>query len=447
MPRSATHEGGVSLWSVTGWARTYAHMTHAEQYSTSEPGACQTARRKPRRRVVALLAMASTFGAAATVICTSVPASADQISDAKAQAAAITAKIQSIDAQRQALTGQVTSADYQLAQLKDQIAASQSQMAEDQATVAKDQAQLRVQAISDYTNSGTSSQVTQMFTSNVNTSGVRSEYSAIATGNVTTTVDHLHTAQAQLQAAQSSLEQQQAQQTSTLDSLSSAENQASALASQYQGTLNSVNANIQALVEQQQAAQAAAAQAAATAAFNAKVAAAQAAQAQAATASAAHAAANRTTTNATTSGSSSSGSSSGSVSGPSGPSVPSAPPPPLAAGAAGAVQAAETMIGVPYVWGGSTPAGFDCSGLVAWAYARVGISLPHYSGGQYDDTTHIPLADIEPGDLLFYGPGGSEHVAMYVGGGSMIEAPYTGATVHITGVRTDGGFVGVGRVG
>src|SRR5664280_892843 len=444
MSRSAPHKGGASLWLPAGWSRTYGHMTHAEQYSTSEPGACQTARSKPRRRVVALLAMASALGAASAVICTSVPASADQISDAKAQAAAITAKIQSIDAQRQALTGQVTSADYQLAQLKDQIAASQSQMAEDQATVAKDQAQLRVQAISDYTNSGTSSQVTQMFTSNVNTSGVRSEYSAIATGNVTTTVDHLHTAQAQLQAAQSSLEQQQAQQTSTLDTLSSAENQASALASQYQGTLNSVNANIQALVEQQQAAQAAAAQAAATAAFNAKVAAAQAAQAQAATASAARAAANRSITNATTSGGSGGGSSSGGVSAP---SVPSAPPPPLAAGAAGAVQAAETMIGVPYVWGGSTPAGFDCSGLVEWAYAQVGIGLPHYSGGQYDDTTHIPLADIEPGDLLFYGPGGSEHVAMYVGGGSMIEAPYTGATVHITGVRTDGGFVGVGRVG
>ena len=118
----------------------------------------------------------------------------------------------------------------------------------------------------------------------------------------------------------------------------------------------------------------------------------------------------------------------------------SAPLPPLAAGAAGAVQAAEREIGVPYVWGGESPAGFDCSGLVAWAYAQVGISLPHYSGAQYDDTTHIPLADIEPGDLLFYGPGGSEHVAMYVGGGSMIEAPYTGASVWITGVRTGGGL-------
>ena len=109
------------------------------------------------------------------------------------------------------------------------------------------------------------------------------------------------------------------------------------------------------------------------------------------------------------------------------------------------MQAAEREIGVPYVWGGTTPAGFDCSGLVMWAYAQVGISLPHFSGAQYASTTHISMADIQPGDLLFYGPGGSDHVAMYVGGGSMIEAPYTGASVWITGVRTDG-LAGVGRV-
>jgi cell wall-associated NlpC family hydrolase len=242
---------------------------------------------------------------------------------------------------------------------------------------------------------------------------------------VTTTIDQLHTAQAQLQAAQSALQQQEAQATAARDTLQNSENQAAALASTYQGTLNSVNANIQSLVAQQQAAAAAAAKAAATAAFNAKLASAVKAQATAQT---------------------SAGHNSGSGSG-GGATVPSGPPPPVPAGVGGAIQAAEGELGVPYVWGGSSPSGFDCSGLVMWSYAQAGISLPRTSGAQYAATTHIPLADIQPGDLLFYGPDGSEHVAMYVGGGSMIEAPYTGASVWITGVRTGNGFAGVGRVG
>jgi cell wall-associated NlpC family hydrolase len=112
------------------------------------------------------------------------------------------------------------------------------------------------------------------------------------------------------------------------------------------------------------------------------------------------------------------------------------------------VAAAETQLGVPYQWGAESPGvAFDCSGLTAWAWTQAGVPLPHYSGAQFDDSTPVPLADIEPGDLLFYGPGGDEHVAMYVGGGQMIEAPYTGANVWITAVRTDAAddFVGVGR--
>jgi cell wall-associated NlpC family hydrolase len=292
--------------------------------------------------------------------------------------------------------------------------------------VAKDQAQLRGQAISDYTSSGTTSQVTQMFSSSPNTSDIRSEYSSIATGNVTTAVDNLHTAQSQLQAAQATLQQQESQAAATRNNLQASESQATALASQDQATLNSVDANIQNLVAQQQAAEAAAAKVAATASFNARLAASQRAQSAA------------PVTHSSSNGAA--GASSASA-------APAGPPPPLAAGAAGAVQAAESQVGVPYVWGGSSPAGFDCSGLVMWAYAQVGIGLPRTSGAQFGATTHIPLADIQPGDLLFYGPGGSEHVAMYVGGGSMIEAPYTGASVWITGVRTDSGFAGVGRVG
>ena len=406
-------------------------MTHAEQYSTVEPGACPARRMKTRNRVFATLAVASVLGATSLVVASSTPASADQISDAQAQAAAISAKLNATEAQIQALAGQVNEADYKLSQLQGQIAANQAQVAKDRDQVAKDQGQLRVQAISDYTNSGTSNTATQIFTSNVNTSGIRSEYSSIATGNVTSTIDRLHTAQAALAASQATLEQQKSQAQATRDSLASSQSQANALASQDKATLASVDANIQA---------------------------------------AGPAASGGT-------GRSRSGSRTGrvqpegrSVQGGAGPadpsdhvlrfeqqlgrgssgggstvSTPSAPPPPLSAGAAGAVQAAEREIGVPYVWGGTTPSGFDCSGLVMWAYAQVGISLPHYSGAQFADTTHISMADIEPGDLLFYGPGGDEHVAMYVGGGSMIEAPYTGANVWITGVRT-GGLAGVGRV-
>jgi cell wall-associated NlpC family hydrolase len=76
---------------------------------------------------------------------------------------------------------------------------------------------------------------------------------------------------------------------------------------------------------------------------------------------------------------------------------------------------------------GSADPGFDCSGLTAWSWGQVGVGLPHYSGAQMSDSTPVPLSDLQPGDLLFYGPGGSEHVAMYVSPGTMIEAPETGS--------------------
>lgn len=376
--------------------------------------------------------MASALGATSMVFTATTPASADQISDAQAQAAAVTARLNADHAQIQALTGQVNQADFKLSQIHDQIAASQAQMVKDQQDVAKDQGQLRHQALADYTSAGTSTTATQLFTTNVNTSGIRSEYSSIASGDVTATIAHLHTAQAQLAATQSSLEQQKAQAQAEKNSLQSTQSQVSALATQDSSTLAGLNANIHALVMQQQAQQQAAAAAAAQAQFNQKVQAAQAAQAAKA------AQAQQSTSSST--GSTHPGSLGG------GTVTVSIAPPPVSGVAGGAVQAAEGEVGVPYVWGGTTPAGFDCSGLVMWAYAQVGVSLPHYSGGQYAATTHISMADIQPGDLLFYGPGGSDHVAMYVGGGSMIEAPYTGASVWITGVRT-GGLTGVGRVG
>ena len=201
-------------------------MTHAEQYSTSEPSAPPASRKLPRKRVFTVLALATSIGATSAVISTARPAAADQLSDAKAEAASVTAKLQAIQSQEQSLTGQVQSADYQLSQLQAQIAANEAQVAKDQVEVDKDQAQLRTQAITDYTSSGTSNQVTQMFSSDPNTTGIRSEYSSIATGNVTTTIDNLHTAQTQLQATQGALRQQQSTETNTLNSLQQSKAQA-----------------------------------------------------------------------------------------------------------------------------------------------------------------------------------------------------------------------------
>jgi cell wall-associated NlpC family hydrolase len=376
---------------------------------------------------MSMVFVAAALGVSGAVVTVARPASADTIASQQTQG------------QIQVLSGQVQAADFKLSQLDSEIAANQAAVTRDQSTVSKDTSQLRVQAISDYTDSGTTNQITDMFSGNVNTSGIRSEYSSIATGNVTTTIDRLHTAQSALEVTQSALRKQQTAATATRDALASEESQASALVSEDQSTLNSVNAHIQALVKQQQEEAAAAAAAAAQRAFNAKLAASKAAQAAAAAQSA------RQT--ATGTGTSGGGTTSGSGAGGGSTNPVAADPPPVPAGAAGAIQAAESQLNVPYVWGGETPGvGFDCSGLVQWSWAQAGVSLPRTSGAQYEATTHIPLADIEPGDLLFYGPDGADHVAMYIGGGEMIEAPETGQVVHITGVRTGDGFAGVGRV-
>jgi cell wall-associated NlpC family hydrolase len=123
------------------------------------------------------------------------------------------------------------------------------------------------------------------------------------------------------------------------------------------------------------------------------------------------------------------------------------PPPAVGSGASFAIDAAKTQLGVPYKWAGESPeTGFDCSGLVLWAWRHGGKSLPHSSKSMYSMSTKISLSQAQPGDLVFYGNSGVSHVALYLGNNQIIHSPRTGSVVHITKVDYWDAFIGVGRV-
>jgi hypothetical protein len=94
-----------------------------------------------------------------------------------------------------------------------------------------------------------------------------------------------------------------------------------------------------------------------------------------------------------------------------------------------AVRLARAQLGVPYVYGGSTPSGFDCSGLVSWVYGRLGVALPHNAAALYGTGRRVSLTAMRPGDLVFFH--GLGHVGIYVGHGRMIHAPQSGRDVEI----------------
>jgi len=115
------------------------------------------------------------------------------------------------------------------------------------------------------------------------------------------------------------------------------------------------------------------------------------------------------------------------------------------------IRRGGSQMGVPYSWGGGTlqgPSkgvgdganitGFDCSGLMRYAFAGVGVLIPRFSGDQYNFGRHIPPNEARRGDLIFYGPGGSQHVTMYLGNGQMLEASGSAGKVTVSPVRKPG---------
>jgi cell wall-associated NlpC family hydrolase len=117
-------------------------------------------------------------------------------------------------------------------------------------------------------------------------------------------------------------------------------------------------------------------------------------------------------------------------------------PPPSQYG--GVVGVALQYLGTPYVWGGASPGGFDCSGLVQYAYNQVGVSLPHNAAAQFGYGTPVAESDLQPGDLVFFD--GLGHVGIYIGGGQFVHAPHTGDVVKISNLADHGSYVGARRL-
>jgi cell wall-associated NlpC family hydrolase len=226
---------------------------------------------------------------------------------------------------------------------------------------------------------------------------LRGEYVKSLAGNQVEALDQFRLAAAQAREAKAAYEAARRQASQSATALNAARNATVAAQQQLQAALSKVKGDIATLVARAEAAKAAAAAKAAQEALARQAAAAQAAASRAR---------------------------SPILTGVLG------PPPPVGSGGAAAVAAAKSRIGAPYVWGAAGPNAFDCSGLVMWAWGQAGVALPHFSGAQYASTTHISMSQLQPGDLVFFGNPG-DHVAIYVGGGMVIQAAHSGTTVAV----------------
>jgi len=338
---------------------------------------------------------------------------AQSIDDARAEAEALAADLASTQDRLIELAEEYNRATADLESATVQVAAARKQLEANQAVLDQTRAQLRDYALQAYVSGGGERELDGFFGGDANTVDQRLNYIKTASGNKKQLLDDVAEASkrvdkqlAQMQLAQKAAEAEQAR-------IDRAQAEAGRLEAETADLLEQANGRLATLVAEAEARRAAQEREAALAA-------ARAAQIQVQTPAASE--------NASPTGSTGGGGGSG-VTTP--PPVVYVPPPGLRAEAAIAVQAAMSQIGVPYVFGGASPsAGFDCSGLMYWAYAQAGVSISRPADYQRDDAVRISYEDLQPGDLVFYGEPPS-HVGMYIGNDEIVNAPRTGELVGV----------------
>ncbi len=398
---------------------------------------------------------ASVAGGAGTTTPTTTPGPApnqSQINSTKAEVDGIEATLSQEEVQTNLLDGRYDTAMENLQNAQSALQTINASIVQTKAAVDVDKRRLSNDAVKAYIYGTPQTQFASLFTSSAILGDARSQYTKQIVGD-------LNLARASLQTTESHLSTQKSQQETEASQAQYEASEAKSLAQQNaaeaaatQRTLDSVQGQLTSEVAaaavqeaQEEAEQAAKAATAAQAQKAAEAAAAAAAVADSVGGSSSGAAATTAANQAASSSASASGTSgSGPVGG-------------TGSGDAqgmAAVQAAISQLGVPYSFGGEDPGrGFDCSGLVQWAWGRAGVTIPRTTESQWPDLPHVPLSALEPGDLLFYynldGDDAVDHVVMYVGSGpygtqTIIQAPFTGTDVSYSPIYTEG-LIGAGR--
>jgi cell wall-associated NlpC family hydrolase len=360
-----------------------------------------------------------------------------QINAAEAQVSTIEATLSQEEQQSSLLDNRYDTAvqDQQAAQAA--LATVTSKLVKTKSAVAANKRRLDNDAVKAYIYGTPQSRFTSLFASSADLSDARNQYTEQIVGNLNQARKSLTTSESQLskqESRQQTLAAQAQSQASQAQALAQANQQE---ADATQATLSQVKGQLatevaQAAVEEAQQ-EAAAAQASSAAAAQQAAAASQAAASVAGEVGGSASAAAATTA-ADQAASASSGGVGGSGSG--------------SGSGEAAASAAVSQLGVPYVFGGEDPGvGFDCSGLVQWAWAQAGVSIPRTTETQWAALPHVSLDSLQPGDLLYYynldGDDQIDHVVMYLGSGpygtqTVIQAPYTGAYVSYSPIWTQG---------
>ena len=347
----------------------------------------------------------------------------DPIDDKRAEASALQDQIDANGAKLDALSERYNGAEYRFEQAQAAADDAQQKLDAAEAQVAQLSEQVKQRAAALYRGVGQGAPI-DLDVSSASRLISSSKYSKSAAQHDIDLVKQLHSAERVLSQQKAAAEQAQADAKDEQDQIGKAQAAVEAANAQQEQLLSQVNGEIAQLVAEEQARREAAALAEAQQRFT-DAAAANQAEAPAA---------------APKSGPAPSPSKSGSGAAPASPNVPV-----NGGGAAAAIAYARAQLGKPYCYAGAGPACFDCSGLTMRAWGAAGVSMPHYSGAQYSMFPHVPLNAMQPGDLVFWGPGGSDHVGLYIGGGQMIAAPHTGDVVKIQAVY--GSPVGAARPG